>query len=137
MTNQNLSGTNPAATRIFASHLPLRARNNLALTSFLVFVLGLFSTAATRAAAPTYLLSEGFEGSGYENSGWVVPPNSTSPPEPDHTGTVLLGTQSLRCNGVSFIQRPFEREDPFYCYLQVRWASWSDYKFVVIRLLLL
>ncbi len=120
-----------APTRTFASRSQTRSRRALALLACIVVVLGIFSAASTRAAAPTYLLSEGFEGPGYEKSGWVVPPNSTSAPEPDHTGTVLLGTQSLRCNGVSFIQRPFVREDPIYCYLRVRWASWSDYKFVV------
>ncbi|MBK7999042.1 MAG: hypothetical protein IPK15_10095 [Verrucomicrobia bacterium] len=103
----------------------------MATLACIAFSLGVFLTTYTRAAAQTYLLSEGFEGPGYENSGWIVPPNSTSAPEPDHTGTVLLGNQSLRCNGVSFIQRPFEREDPFFCYLRVRWAAWSDYKFVV------
>ena len=130
----------PFVTSLSASFAPTRAflswsltvfRRALALLPSILVVLGIFSAASTRAAAPTYLLSEGFEGPGYENSGWVVPPNSTSAPEPDHTGTVLLGTQSLRCNGVSFIQRSFVREDPIYCYLRVRWASWSDYKFVV------
>ena len=120
-----------APTRTFLSQSLTRSRRAVALLACIVVVLRIFSAASTRAAAPTYLLSEGFEGPGYENSGWVVPPNSTSAPEPDHTGTVLLGTQSLRCNGVSFIQRPFVREDPIYCYLRVRWASWSDYKFVV------
>jgi hypothetical protein len=103
----------------------------LAILFCIAFGLGSDFATTTRAAAPTYLLSEGFEGPGYENSGWIVPPNSTSAPDPDHTGTVLIGNQSLRCNGVSFIQRPFQREDPFYCYLRVRWAAWSDYKFVV------
>lgn len=102
------------------------------LSARLAGFLGLFVlTVASRAAAPTYLLSEGFEGTGYENSGWYVPPNSTSAPDPDHAESALLGEQSLRCNGVSFIQRSFVRQDPFFCYLRVRWASWSDYKFVV------
>ena len=101
------------------------------LAVLLVCLIGMFAVPAGRAAAPTYLLSEGFEGSGYENSGWTVPPISSSAPDPDHTATVLSGSQSLRCNGISFIQRPFVQADPMYCYLRVRWASWADYKFVV------
>ena len=103
------------------------------LPRLIVALLFLFgsTTLSVKAAAPTYLLSEGFEGVGYENSGWIVPPNSISPPEPDYPIAPLLGSQSLRCNGISFIQRPFVHNDPFYCYFRVRWASWSDYKFVV------
>jgi len=77
------------------------------------------------------LLSEGFEGTGYENTGWVVPSNSSSPPDPDFTAAPLAGSQSLRCNGVSFIQRPFVNSTAFHCYFQVRWLAWSDFKFVV------
>jgi hypothetical protein len=126
------SSASLAPVQTLASPSQKRFRRAFAVRACLVILLGIFfSAASARAAAPTYLLSEGFEGPGYENSGWVVPPNSTSTPEPDHAETVLLGTQSLRCNGVSFIQRPFVREEPIYCYLRVRWASWSDYKFVV------
>lgn len=114
-----------------ADYSPKPFRRLLAALACIAFGLGVLLTTTTRGSAQTYLLSEGFEGPGYENSGWIVPPNSTSAPDPDHTGTVLLGNQSLRCNGVSFIQRPFQREDPFSCYLRVRWAAWSDYKFVV------
>jgi lipopolysaccharide/colanic/teichoic acid biosynthesis glycosyltransferase len=89
-----------------------------------------FSPGPLSGAAPSYLLSEGFEGPGYENAGWS-PSISTTAPDPDYTTPALVGTHSLRCNGASFIQRSFVRSDPFYCYFRARWQSWSDYKYVV------
>jgi lipopolysaccharide/colanic/teichoic acid biosynthesis glycosyltransferase len=94
-------------------------------------LLGLFLfSSEVSAAQPSYLLSEGFEGPGYENAGWS-PSISTTAPDPDYTAPALVGSHSLRCNGASFIQRAFVRSDPFYGYFRVRWLSWSDYKYVV------
>ena len=84
--------------------------------------------ASTEAAT---LLNEGFEGPGYENTGWTVPSQSTSAPDPDYAATPLVGSQSLRCNGVSFIQRPFVNSTEFYAYSQVRWLAWSDFRVVL------
>lgn len=77
------------------------------------------------------LLNEGFEGPGFENAGWTVPSQSTSAPNPDYSATPLVGSQSLRCNGVSFIQRPFVNSTEFYAYCQVRWLAWSDFRVVL------
>jgi hypothetical protein len=79
-------------------------------------------------SAQTYLLSEGFEGAGFENTGWTT--FSTS--DPDYAASPLVGSQSLRCNGTSsFIQRPLAPGNSFYCYFQVRWVAFSPFKFVV------
>ncbi len=83
---------------------------------------------SSRAAT---LLQEGFEGTGYENSGWTVPPQSLTPPNPDYAGAPLVGSQSLRCTGVSFVQRPFVNNTEFYAYCQVRWLQWSDFRVVL------
>jgi hypothetical protein len=78
-------------------------------------------------SAQSYLLNEGFEGAGYENSGWTA----FSIIDPDYTANPLVGSQSLRCSGTSpYIQRPFVPGTSFYCYFQVRWLSFAPFKFV-------
>jgi len=79
-------------------------------------------------SAQTYLLNEGFEGAGYENSGW----SAFSTVDPDYTTTALAGSQSLRCSGTSsYIMRSLAPGNSFYCYFQIRWLSFAPYKFVV------
>jgi hypothetical protein len=81
-----------------------------------------------RLAAQSYLLNEGFEGAGYENSGWTA----FSIVDPDYTANALVGSQSLRCSGTSsFIQRPLVPGNTIYAYFQVRWLSFTGFKFVV------
>jgi len=90
--------------------------------------IGVALLGAPPIAAQSYLLSEGFEGVGFENTGWTT--FSTS--DPDYAASPLVGSQSLRCNGTSsFIQRPFAPGNSFYCYFQVRWLAYSPFKFVV------
>src|SRR2546429_2357443 len=73
-------------------------------------------------AAPTYLFTEGFEGTGFENTGWIK--HGTS--NPDYTNIVLHGTQSLNCVGAQYLERPFVFTNSFYLYFRVRWNTWSD-----------
>src|SRR6185295_9864083 len=77
--------------------------------------------------APTYLLTEGFEGTGFENTGWTK--NGT--PNADYTNTVLHGAQSLNCSGAQFVWRNFQYAASFNLYFRVRWITWSDYASVI------
>ena len=77
--------------------------------------------------APTYLLAEGFEGTGYENSGWI----EHGVVNPDYTNTVLHGAQSLNCLGPQYVERPFAFSNSFYLYFLVRWNTWSDYNNII------
>jgi len=79
------------------------------------------------AAAPTYLFTEGFEGTGFENSGWIK--HGTS--NPDYTNIVLHGTQSLNCVGAQYLERPFVFTNSFYLYFRVRWNTWTDYNNII------
>ena len=91
-------------------------------------LLGLLLGLCSPSMAQTYLLSEGFEGAGYENGGWTA----FSASDPDYASAPLVGAQSLRCSGVSsFIQRPFVRTADFYAYFQVRYSAFAPFKFVV------
>jgi len=71
--------------------------------------------------APTYLINQNFEGTGYDNSEtWTT---SVGTPEPDYTGVVLLGSQSLRStvNGEAERARAdFTGADTLYGYLLFR-----------------
>src|SRR2546422_9700863 len=77
--------------------------------------------------APTYLLAEGFEGAGFENTGWT----KTGTPNEDYAAFVLDGTQSLNCVGAQYLTRSFVMNTSFYLYIQVRWSVWSDYNNVI------
>ncbi len=55
----------------------------------------LLLTVTATLPPPTYLLSEGFEGTGFENTGWT----KSGTPNPDYTATVLQGAQSLNTAG--------------------------------------
>ena len=72
---------------------------------------------------PAYLLSEGFEGTGFENTGWTK--NGT--PNPDYTTTVLHGAQSLNTSGAQYIWRPFQNSTSFSLYTQVRAIAWGSF----------
>jgi hypothetical protein len=75
----------------------------------------------TVAATPTYLLSEGFEGTGFENSGW----RKNGAANPDYVANVLGGLQSLNTIGNQRIRRDFDYGSSFFMYFQVRWNTWS------------
>ena len=109
--------------------LPRLARTlNLRWIALVIILVASATFGPGRVSAQTYLLSEGFEGPGYENAGWVA----FGGINPDYTGNPLDWAQSLRCNGTSsFIQRPFARTSDFFCYFQVRWIAFAPYKFVV------
>ncbi len=83
-----------------------------------------FTLTVNSSTAPTYLLSEGFEGAGFENSGWTT----IGTPNADYTTTVLDGLQSLNCGGGQAIQRTFAYSNAFYMYFQVRWVTYSPYQ---------
>src|SRR5262249_36053532 len=91
--------------------------NDGAATASDTFVLTVNSGPA--ADPPTFLFSEDFEGTGYENTGW----NEFGTPEPDYTGVVLNGTQSLRLSGGSSVNRHFTFDTAFYMFCQVRWKD--------------
>jgi len=78
-------------------------------------------------SASTYLLSEGFEGSGYENSGWT----EGGTPNEDYTTTALHGAQSLNCVGAQYLWRTFRYSDSFNLYFCVRWNAWADYNNII------
>ena len=101
----------------------------LAPVTLLVMLTFLGLVQSARAAAPTYLLVEGFEGTGFENSGWRT--NSASVPDADYSVDPLVGQQSLRCTGVSFVQRDFAPPSTnFSCYFRVKWFQWAPDRFV-------
>ena len=81
----------------------------------------------TSASAPTYLLAEGFEGAGFENTGWT----KSGAPNENYTNVVLNGAQSLNCVGAQFVQRSFSFSTNFYLYFQARWNVWMDYGNVI------
>ncbi len=109
---------------------PAQARSFGTVGRSVILLSAVLLMAGGTARAAT-LLSEGFEGPGYENSGWIVPPQSAVLPDPDYTATPLAGAQSLRCNGVSFVQRPFVNSTEFYAYCQVRWLAWTDFRVIL------
>jgi len=110
-----------------ASSTPLRRGARRALI-FLVAAAGVMALQPKPLSAQSYLLNEGFEGAGYENSSW----SAFSTIDPDYTATPLAGSQSLRCSGTSsFIMRPLVPGNSFYCYFQIRWLSYAPFKFVM------
>jgi len=77
--------------------------------------------------SPTYLLVEGFEGTGFENTGWT----KSGTPNENYTATVLNGAESLNCSGAQHIRRNFQQTNSFNLYFQARWITWRDYVNVV------
>jgi hypothetical protein len=86
-----------------------------------------FVLTVNSASAPTYLLSEGFEGVGFENTGWT----KVGAPNADYTTIVLHGAQSLNCVGAQYVWRTSRFTTSFYLYFQVRWNAWSDFNNIV------
>jgi glucose/arabinose dehydrogenase len=84
-------------------------------------------TVSPAGGTPTYLLSEGFEGTGFENTGWI----KTGTPNENYTTTVLDGAQSLNCSGAQHIRRTFQYSTAFNLYFRARWNTWSDYASVI------
>src|SRR5882672_6141687 len=116
-------------TAVPVSSTPLRRGSRRALTFLIAAVAA--SVAILHPgplSAQSYLLSEGFEGAGFENTGWT-PVGSI---DPNYTASPLAGAQSLRCNGTSsYIQRAFVRSNDFYGYFQVRWLTLAPFKYVI------
>src|SRR5882672_1988136 len=118
---------NPTSIIVPAPLTPLR-RSAGRLLTLLIAAAGLLALQSQPLSAQSYLLSEGFEGAGFENTGWTIFGTSN----PDYTTTSLDGSQSLHCHSTSsFIQRPFAWTNDLYCYFQVRWLTYAPYKYVV------
>src|SRR5262249_12255171 len=92
-------------------------------------VLTASDTFVLTVTAPTqsYLFAEGFEGGGFENTGWI----NHGGANPDYTAVVLQGTQSLNCIGAQYLERPFDFGNSVCIYFQVRWNTWSDYNNII------
>ena len=86
--------------------------------SFLVSVIS-----STNGLPSGLLFEEGFEGGGYENSGW----SEIGLPNPDYTDTALRGAQSMNLTGIEFIYRTFTATNNFDLYLRANWKTWADY----------
>jgi glucose/arabinose dehydrogenase len=86
-----------------------------------------FVLTVNSGSAPTYLFSEGFEGAGYENSGW----SEAGTPNEDYTTSVLHGAQSLNCVGAQYLWRTFRYADSFNLYFRIRWNAWADYSNII------
>ena len=86
-----------------------------------------FTVTVTSTSVPTYLLSEGFEGTGYENTGWT----ESGAPNENYTTTILEGTQSLNCSGSQYAYRTFQNPTNFSLYFRVRWNTWKDYANII------
>jgi len=70
----------------------------------------------------SYLFKEDFEGPGFENPDWI----KHGAPDEDYTALPLHGSQSLHCQGMQYIERPFRPGNKFYLYFLVRWQAWGD-----------
>jgi hypothetical protein len=86
------------------------------LTASDTFVLTVNSTGS---GPGNYLFREGFEGTGYENSGWTA----VGSPNPDYTANVLQNAQSLNVAGGSVALRTFQPTNEFYLYCRLRWNN--------------
>ena len=86
-----------------------------------------FEVTVIEVVPPTYLLQEGFEGTGFENSGWA----KFGAPNEDYAVTALTGAQSLHCEGAEFIYRNFAFATGFNMYFQARWLAWGSYNSVI------
>ncbi len=86
-----------------------------------------FVLTVTDGSAPAYLLSEGFEGPGFENAGWSV----SGTPNPNYTTPALDGLESLNTVGTQHVWRPFANATTFSMYFRVRWSAWTSYTSVI------
>jgi hypothetical protein len=86
-----------------------------------------FLLTVNSVTAPTYLFTEAFEGTGFENTGWI----KHGTPNPDYTTVVLQGAQSLNCVGAQYCERPFVYANSFYLYFQARWNTWGNYNNII------
>src|SRR5258706_497558 len=85
-----------------------------------LMLLGAFTFGvADGSGAPSYLLNEGFEGPGFENTGWT----KIGTPDEDYTATALDGLQSLHCLAGQQISRSFSTSNSFYFYCKARFIS--------------
>jgi hypothetical protein len=112
----------PAAGQSGAATITVTASDGL-LSATDTFLL----TVNPASGTPTYLFTEGFEGTGFENAGW----NKSGTPNENYTTTVLDGAQSLNCSGAQHIWRTFQYATSFNLYFRVRWAAWRDYANVI------
>src|SRR5882762_888683 len=106
-----MSGDRPRALKRSKAHFNLLV--GLLLLGCLMFA------AAHVSGAPSYLLSEGFEGPGFENTGWT----KIGTPDEDYTATALDGLQSLHCLAGQQISRTFSTSNSFYFYCKARFIS--------------
>jgi len=83
-----------------------------------------FQLTVNSTNAPVFVFTEGFEGTGYENSGWV----EFGGPNPNYSDGALDGAQSLRFLGAQSIRRPFSYPTKFNLYFQVKWNVYEAFK---------
>lgn len=119
-TNRTLTAT-PAAGQTGAVTITLTLGDGK-LTTTNSFVL-----TVNQNLGGSYLLAEGFEGTGFENTGWLK--NGT--PNENYTNVVLHGRQSLNCAGGQYIWRDLAMAENFSMYFQVRWRTWADYGSII------
>jgi hypothetical protein len=86
-----------------------------------------FVLTVTDGSTPVYLLSESFEGAGFENAGWSL----SGTPNPNYTTTALDGLESLNTIGTQTVSRAFAYPTTFSMYFQARWNTWSDFTSIV------
>jgi len=79
------------------------------------------------STAGSYLLSESFEGPGFENAGWSL----SGTANPNYTTTVLEGLESLNTIGTQYVWRPLVSTTTFSMYFQARWNTWTDFTSIV------
>lgn len=86
--------------------------------------MGLCAADKVVSAGPSYLLSEGFEGAGYENAGWVESAGGTK--NEDYATEALEGSQSLYIttdSGRVYSYHNFTATDPVYVYFMWQFDS--------------
>src|SRR5258706_2448938 len=111
----------PARARVSRSGVITGLRILVAGLALIAAVAGMEWLSGTALAGdpPSYLLGEGFEGAGFENTGWT----KIGSPDEDYTTTPLDGLQSLHCLAGQQISRAFSFSDSFYFYCKMRFIS--------------
>jgi len=79
--------------------------------------LWVFAGGGTSSPAPTYLVNQNFEGTGYDNGeSWA----ETGTPDEDHTGTVLVGSQSCLVEANEVTYTTYAGQTTVYAYCRLK-----------------
>ena len=87
------------------------------LTASDSFVLTVTATNPPTSNPGEWLLREGFEGAGYENTDWT----ELISPNPDYSTLALKGDESLNLGNGSVIMRTFQPTNEYSLYCRLRW----------------